>query len=107
MTDPGSKRHPLEVLAADFVERYRRGERPALTEYTIRHPDLAEQIRALFPTVVMMEDLKRAHVPGAGCPVAARGRAPDRLGDCRILREVGRGGMGVVYEAEQESLGRR
>ena len=39
--------------------------------------------------------------------VVVRGARLERLGDFRVLREAGRGGMGVVYEAEQESLGRR
>jgi len=32
---------------------------------------------------------------------------PPSLGDFRLIREVGRGGMGIVYEAEQISLRRR
>jgi hypothetical protein len=50
----------LERLAEEFVERQRRGERPALAEYTDRHPELAAEIRDLFPALAQIERLKPA-----------------------------------------------
>jgi serine/threonine protein kinase/WD40 repeat protein/tetratricopeptide (TPR) repeat protein len=108
MNDLSSNRNPIEQLAADFAERYRRGERPALSEYTARYPHLADEIRELFPALVALERLKPGSGEGTGDYMTDRSVSPpfERLGDFRILREVGRGGMGIVYEAEQVSLGR-
>ena len=109
----GSDRNPVEMLAEEFVERQRRGERPSLSEYTRKYPELAEAIVDLFPALVVMERVKPAAEgrPASGGPDASSRTdllrpATSQLGDFRILREVARGGMGVVYEAVQESLGR-
>jgi hypothetical protein len=99
---------PSEVvleLAAEFIARYRGGERPSLREYIERHPELAAEIREVFPAMAMMEKiaLNAASLEGAAAPVGASPpEALQQLGDFRIIREVGKGGMGIVYEAEQD-----
>jgi eukaryotic-like serine/threonine-protein kinase len=110
-TSSSSDQATVDRLAEEFVARQRRGEHPDLAEYTDQFPQYADAIRDLFPALVLIEQVK----PGVGdqtgtyagaAEAGAAGRRLERLGDFRILREVGRGGMGVVYEAEQESLGR-
>ena len=47
-------------LAEEFLERYRRGERPSLQEYVDRHPELADEIREHFPALVEIEQVTPA-----------------------------------------------
>lgn len=100
-------RDSLEVLATQFAERVRRGEQPSMDQYLAAYPELADGIRELFPMVAALEQWKRDREV-----TALRSQIPDefeieQLGDCRIVREIGRGGMGVVFEALQGPLKRR
>src|SRR6516165_6244759 len=97
----------FEDLAEEFAARFRRGERPGVQEYIDRCPDLADEIRELFPALVEVERVKEDRPAQPGAAETAALPPLGQVGDYRVLREVGRGGMGVVYEAEQVSLGRR
>jgi serine/threonine protein kinase len=104
MSDSSSGPEPLELLAEEFLERRRRGERPTVTEYAARHPELADAIHAVFKAMAIVADLGPDEDPVA---LTSNSTETEQMGDFRIIREIGRGGMGVVYEALQLSLGRR
>jgi serine/threonine protein kinase len=120
-----------EVLLA-YVESLQAGQAPDRCQLLAAHPDLRHDLEAFFAGHDQVErmaaPLRAAGREAAGGESLVRGWGPSdrpglgaeaggapngatadigQLGDFRLLREVGRGGMGVVYEAEQISLRRR
>ena len=82
-----------------------------LSAVTAGCPELREQLEMLLPTLQSITDLGLAvdatELNSIGADAPHLGSTGGVLGDFRILREIGRGGMGIVYEAEQMALSRR
>lgn len=102
--EPASK---LFDLAEEFVELARRGACPDLERFADKHADLRQEILELFPTLLALEEMKLASCRPSDGRVTLGGSQVSHLGEFQIIREIGRGGMGVVFEAIQVSLGRR
>jgi serine/threonine-protein kinase len=102
-TDPG-----LAEWVEEIAGQLQAGERVDLDACARLHPEWADQLGRLLPAMEVMADLGRSVAGGeAAATPGVMPASPSVLGDYRIIREVGRGGMGVVYEAEQISLHRR
>jgi serine/threonine protein kinase len=101
----------LNDLIDELTARLQSGEALDLDAVCAEHPEHAETLRRLLPALQVLADLSRSVDerklwPGSETPATEIGDN-GTLGDFRLIREVGRGGMGIVYEAEQISLDRR
>jgi hypothetical protein len=86
------------LIADKFVNAIRQGKRPTVEEYAHRYPEHADEIREVLPALVMIERAKDEDLPRERRAADVAESPPiKQLGDYQILREVARGGMGVVY----------
>ncbi|HLX59987.1 MAG TPA: protein kinase [Planctomycetota bacterium] len=104
MNDETTELNPLDALVEEFSSKLRSGSAPSVEDFAREHPKQAGELRDLLPAVVAMEQLKQRR--RSGQPIHAPAM-PDHIGDFQIVRELGRGGMGIVYEALERTLNRR
>ncbi|MFT5732909.1 MAG: serine/threonine protein kinase/WD40 repeat protein [Planctomycetota bacterium] len=92
----------LDRLITEYFEAQREGRAPSVEDFVAAHPEHEHALRAVLPGASLLEQMgKRAE------DASLQARSGDRLGEYKLLGVLGRGGMGVVYEAVQEPLGRQ
>ncbi|QDT50184.1 Tyrosine-protein kinase MasK [Symmachiella dynata] len=93
----------FDQIADEITDRFSRGETLDVEEFVTRYPQFEEVIRQLFPALAALASPESTQFRDDDHPESTE----KIIGDFRLIRQIGRGGMGIVYEAQQISLQRR
>ena len=101
-----SENQDIDRLAEEFKLLVRKNTSMTVAEFAAKNPDNSDQILTLFPAIESMERLRFAAMSESMGTDSKPISNIKQLGDFRVIKELGRGGMGIVFLAEQISLGR-
>ena len=95
-----------EEIVELFLTELRAGRPPCIEHFAAQYPEHREMLLEVLPTVAKMAECKRGFEPEMMRKYGLS--MPDTIGkEYKILRKIGQGGMGTVYEAVQLSLDRK
>jgi serine/threonine protein kinase len=97
----------LMDISREYLRALEAGDRPRREDYIARHPELREMVVECLDGIDLAFSLQKGTRRAESVSrIHSDQNSLEPLGDFRIIREIGRGGMGIVYEAFQMSLAR-
>ena len=106
-SDQNPDRNPIESIASDMLDSIRRGKSPLADAPKEIESEHQSELQGLLPLIERLEMARKSHIERPNGLASLGTDRPNRLGDFDLVRQIGRGGMGVVFEAIQRTLGRR
>jgi hypothetical protein len=107
----GASPRRLATVLEGYLADLERGIAPDRQTLLAMHPELAEELRPYLDSLQLLHgathEVRTSKVVTRSAAEKPTEPAARHIGDYQIIREIGRGGMGIVYEAHQKSLNRQ